>query len=272
MAHFYRPLIVQSWLSIKGPLGPTMHRSRAFVLRVTLMLHGSPTLACVSTTNGDGIQFFNPSSLVLLENVMTGPATQGVASTSSLVFVANSGYGTLRDTVAGAGTVSVVDVASARVVAALTVGKNVTEVAVSSDKKMLYAYYQELYTNPNAKQGIVEYDVATLKETRRWEFSGIGYMNVVKDKIYVVGNTVGGTMTQQVLVIDRQSGSMTAAMTIPSTLTVNGLTVDPKDLSLWLCDAADYASNGRAVHYSATGTLLASFPVGLIPVRIVRFP
>ncbi|MFM8178713.1 MAG: YncE family protein, partial [Candidatus Kapaibacterium sp.] len=123
----------------------------------------SRSLACVSTTNGDGVQFFNPSTLTLLDHVVTGPATQGVAATATQVFVANSGYGTLRDTVTGAGTVSVIDIASRTVTAVLNIGKNVTEVQLSPDRKRLYAYYQELYTNPTAKQGIVEVDVATWK-------------------------------------------------------------------------------------------------------------
>jgi hypothetical protein len=234
----------------------------------------SPTLACVSTTNGDGVQFFNPKTMTLLDHVLTGPATQGVASTSTLVFVANSGYGTLRDTVKGAGTVSVIDIASRSVVGTLNVGKNVTEVQLSTDKKRLYAYYQELYTNPSALQGIVEYDVATLKETARWTFIGSGYMNVTASGVYVIGKISQTVLAQQVLLINPLLASPTPApvMNIAAGVSINGLTVDTRDGSFWISDAADYTSNGSVIHYSAQGAILHTHNVGPVPVKVAIFP
>lgn len=233
----------------------------------------SRSLACVSTTNGDGVQFFNPSTLTLLDHVVTGPATQGVAATATQVFVANSGYGTLRDTVKGAGTVSVIDIASRTVTAVLNIGKNVTEVQLSPDRKRLYAYYQELYTNPTAKQGIVEVDVATLKETARWTFIGSGYMNVTASGVYVIGKSAETVLSQQVLRIDPLLTTPTPSplFGIPVGLTVNGLTVDPRDGSMWICDAVDYSRNGSVVHFTAQGVVKHSHDVGPVPVRVAIF-
>lgn len=231
------------------------------------------TLACVSTTNGDGVQFFNPSTLTLLDHVVTGPATQGVAATATQVFVANSGYGTLRDTVKGAGTVSVIDIATRSVTSVLNVGKNVTEVQLSPDKKRLYAYYQELYTNPTAKQGIVEYDVASLKETARWTFIGSGYMNVTSNGVYVIGKSAETVLAQQVLMINPllATPTPTPLFSIPVGITVNGLTVDARDGSVWICDAVDYSRNGSVMHFTAQGVLKHAHDVGPVPARVAIY-
>lgn len=232
------------------------------------------SVACVSTTNGDGVQFFNPTSMTLLDHVKTGPATQGVATTPSMVFVANSGYGTLRDTVAGAGTVSVIDIATRTVTNVLNVGKNVTEVHLSPDKKFLYAYYQELYTNPDALQGVVRYDVSTMKETGRWKFIGSGYMNVQAEGVYVIGKLTSTALAQQVLYINPLVTTPTPSpvFSIPAGVSLNGLTVDSRDGSFWICDAGDYTSNGRVIHFSAQGALKRAHDVGPVPVKIAVFP
>ncbi len=227
----------------------------------------SPSLAAVSTTNGDGIQFFDPRSCTLKNQVVTGPATQGLCGNSRYAWVANSGYGTLRAGEQHAGTIAVVDLATMQVSYRLTAGKNVTELVMSEDGNRVYAYYQELYTNTTAKQGIIEYDEASKMELRRWEFDGMGFMNYWKGNIYVLGKASTSDVNWSVLQLNTIVASQTLApvFSLGAGISPNGLSVHPRDGSFWVSDAGDFNSRGKIVVFSNSGTQLKSYSVGLIP-------
>lgn len=60
-----------------------------------------------------------------------------------------------------------------------------------------------------------------------------------------------------------------AASTLPTTALINrdfyGLSIDPKDNSIFGGDAGDFSSNGKVIRYSITGQQLDSFTVGIAP-------
>ncbi len=233
----------------------------------------SPQLAVVSTTNGDALRFFDPNTFALGARVHTGPATQGVCGNSRYAWVANSGYGDQRATEAGAGTISVVDLSTNLTSYTLTPGKNVTELCMSDDGTRVYAYYQELYSNPTAKQGIVEYDEATKLELRRWEFGGMGFLNYYNGAVYAIGKLDASESALSVLKVDTKSGtgSLQKVMTLSAGFYPNGFSVRKSDGSIWLSDAGDYNSRGNILCYSSSGIMRKSYSVGVAPGTVAFY-
>ncbi len=229
------------------------------------------SLAAVSTNNADGLRLFNPKTLELLERVTTGPATQGIAATASSIFVANSGAGSLRDTAAGAGTISVVDAVSRMTTHQINCGKNVTELICSDDAKRVYAFVSELW--PSKKQQVVEYDAVSFLERRRWTFTALGFMNYYQNAVYVLAKVDSNDAAWSVLRIDvsQSSPTPTALFTLPASFMPNGMNIRRSDGTFWICDAVDFASNGFVSVMDARGTQLKRFGVGLNPGNICFF-
>ncbi len=241
--------------------------------KITLI---NDTLGCVSTYMGNGVLFFNTRTYVMLGQVITGPATEGIASNGTNVFVANSGLGDLAKDNPGAGTVSVVDISTRNVVATLDVGVNVTELVMNTDKSKLYAYFQHSYKKPDSLQGVVEYDANTFKELRRWRFKSMGNMRFYNNDIYVFN--VSGFSSTKILKINLQNGSgITDYHSIePAILSPYGFSFNPTNGNLYITDAKDYVSNGEVRIYNKSdstlnGKFVKTLTVGVNPKSMLFY-
>ncbi len=227
----------------------------------------SSELGAASTTNGDGVRFFNPTTGVVLDYVHTGPAPEGICTDGQYLWVANSGYGTLRAKEAKAGTISVIDIATKMEAYNLAADSNVTELQISDDHASVFAYYQSLYTNPSAKQGVIQYSASSKLELARWTCYGYGYLNVQGSTVYLVGKLDSADLNLYILKLNTAAPSPAFQIltTLPSSVSPNGMSIDKRTGNLWLCDAADFSSRGNVLVYSPSGALLKSYQVGLNP-------
>jgi hypothetical protein len=244
--------------------------------RITIV---SPTLGVVSTTNGDGIALFNPTTLGLIATITTGPATEGVAVTGTYAFVANSGYGDLRKDEPKAGTIAVVNLQTQTVERYLDAGPNVREVVLSSDGRRLYAFYQHLFSMPDSLQGIVEYEVGTFRELRRWRLRCAGSLQYYRGALYALDYNPQTYSSSNILRFDLSQPTASAPATIPlpsditsaNNVSVNGFAINPLDGTFLLFDARDYQSNGRVIVLSPTGQKLKEYASGVAPVRALVY-
>ncbi|MCS7302102.1 MAG: hypothetical protein RML15_00390 [Bacteroidota bacterium] len=237
--------------------------------RITIV---SSTLGVVTTTNGDGIALFDPTAIRLITTVTTGPATEGVAVVGNYAFVANSGYGDLRQGEQHAGTIAVVNLSTRQVERYLPAGPNVREVILSEDGKKLYAFYQHLYSKPDSLQGIIEYDVQTFRELRRWRLRCGGSLQFYRGALYAFDYDPATYSAKNILRFDVSQQNVTpTAIPLPTGVTANGFVINPLNGGFMLFDARDYQSNGRVLMLSSTGQVLQEFRCGVAPVRAVIF-
>lgn len=232
--------------------------------KITLL---SSTLGCVSLYDADGVRFFNPITFQKLDFIKTGPGAEGIASVGNSVFVANSGDGTLRADQPGAGTISVIDAVSKTVSKTVVAGPNVTELKTSADGKKLYAYYQHLYTMTDSLQGVIEYDVATMNELRRWRMQGGGNLVVAGGSVYLF-NSINYAVSD-ILRIEASAANATVSSYLRlDTATIKapyGFGINPADGHFWVGDAKNYTINGEVMELSTSGAILRKVAVGVSP-------
>lgn len=233
----------------------------------------SPVLGVVSTNEGDGVRFFNPTTFQLLNAVKTGPATEGIAVVGTSLWVCNTGFGDLRANEPGAGTISVIDIASRAITRTIAVAPNVRTLARSSDGKKVYAFYQHLYSKPDSLQGIVEYDASTYAVLRSVRLSSGGMVGIVNNTLLCTDYNPATFSSSNVLAIDLAASGFTAKqfMAIPVGISSNGVSFNPLDNTYWFMNARDYKSNGEVVITSSSGVILRRFDVGVVPVGAIFF-
>lgn len=231
----------------------------------------SPTVGVYSTQNGDGIQFFNPSTLSLLQHIKTGPSTEGIAVTNGRVFVANSGYGDIRAKEAGAGTISVINVTSGAAVDTLECGPNVREIITNATGTRVYAFYQHLYSQADSLQGIVEYDATTLKELRRWRTRSSGSLTFVGSDLYFFDYNPTTFVASKVMKIALDGAATVAeAFALPTAISSpQKMYYHTNENTLWISDAKNYTSNGAVYTVSLSGAILRTVGAGLVPYTMV---
>lgn len=237
--------------------------------RITIV---SPTLGVVTTTNGDGIAIFDPTTIQLVTTITTGPATEGVVVRGNYVFVANSGFGDLRQGEPHAGTIAVVNLTTRQVERYLNAGPNVRELVLSDDGKRLYAFYQHIYSQPDSLQGIIEYDAETYQEIRRWRLRCGGSLQFYRGSLYAFDYDPAIYSAKNILRFDVSQQTVNpTSIPLPTGTTPSGFVFNRRDGSIVLFDARDYQSNGRVIVLSSSGQVLREYECGVAPVRAVLY-
>jgi hypothetical protein len=217
----------------------------------------------------DAVVAFNPRTFVAGNRIPVGPAPEGIATDGRRVFVANSGYASIRQTEPKAGTISVIDVQSRTETTTITVGPNVIDMQILPTAGKLYALYGMPY--PDSVGGVVEYDLTTLKEVHRWMISGAGIagemaIDSAAGQLYVIGR-------DGVMRIDLQGGD--PGLFVPSAgwtvLGFYGLGVSPSNGDVYISYTRDFSIPGETLIYNRSGVLLEKFPCGLNPGTIGFF-
>lgn len=129
------------------------------------------TLAFFTCIFENSLRAFNPSSFSLLEKKLTvGPAPEGLDGLEAYLFVANSGYGDYFSEHSKASTISVIDAIAFEEKLTLKTGTNPIKIISNPKTKKFYVSFKHLPSKKDSIGGLIEYDINTMKETRRWQF------------------------------------------------------------------------------------------------------
>ncbi len=226
--------------------------------------------AFISDLYLDILHIFNPKTLELAEKTIpTGPAPEGIAVYQDLIFAANSGYGYYRRKEAKAGTVSVIDANSGKEIALLDDMPNAIELLINEKKQRLYCCYYHITAEFDSVGGIVEYNLNTLSETRRWEIDAMSIeFTSTKDTLIFIANN-------DIYLLDITSDQpplLLIANPKPAEIWY-ALAVSPLDNALWVCNAKNHQINGELAIYDNLSAKKATrfFLIGVNPSKIVFF-
>lgn len=141
--------------------------------------------AFVSCLNDDSAIRFDPSTAAITGRVAVGPAPEGLCHAAGRIFVANSGYGVLRQSEPGASTLSVIDIDLGQEIDRLPVGTNPRDLLASARTGRIYV----LYGLPGEPGGVAEVDPVALRVERQWPIDNTLEMALddPAGAIYVIG-------------------------------------------------------------------------------------
>ncbi len=224
----------------------------------------------VSNLNDDSITEFDTRTFTIrTPRIAVGPTPEGIASSGKYVFVANSGYGDFRAKEAKAGTISVLDIRSRQEIRTLEDLPNAGDLLMNSTKTRLYAAYKNLPSKSDSLGGIVEYDVASLQELRRWRIKSPFALN-----FSATGDTLfylGGSGVELLALRQADAKPISAIRKTETNALWYGLAVHPRSSELWICNARDYSVNGEVVVMRLGGDIVRRFDVGINPNTIIFF-
>lgn len=227
-------------------------------------------LAYVTCLRTHSVRAFNPTTMEKLRlNIAVGPAPEGLDFCGNYVFVANSGYGDFMADQPKAGTVSVINAASAEVLRELECGTNVIEIKANRNRNRVYAMYYNLPSLEDSLGGIVEYDAETLRELRRVRLSGRA-MNLTQ-----TGDTLIYVNDSGAYMIDLYPKVMTPVKIVSNPTPSEhwySATVSP-DNRLFVGNAKNYMMLGDLMIYEFKpgGNLISKLTIGINPNTILFY-
>lgn len=213
-----------------------------------------------ATTLADSVIEFNPSTLNVTRSIAVGPAPDGIAVAGGRLFVANSGFGLLRQNEPEAGTISVIDVAGGDLVATIRDLPNVRRLHHDPDADRLYA----LYGLPESPGGLAEIDLSSLKELRRWSVNNT--VDAVFDDasrlVYIAG---GDGVVRIDLMASREPERFIDSSSWPGSIFYS-LGVSPSTGNLYIGRMKGYSPlPAEVIIYDRRGSLKGRFPCGIYP-------
>lgn len=228
------------------------------------------TIAVVSDLYLDVLHVFNPKSLELMDKIInTGPAPEAVVSNNEIIFTANSGYGFYRKDEPKAGTISVIDFSTENEIILLENVKNAVELIINREANKLYCCYYHITAGVDSIGGIVEYDLNTFDELRRWEIDALSItFSATRDSLFFVSDN-------DIYFIDLKSNKVPEVFIKnpkPSEIWYD-IAISPFDNNIWVCNAKNHQINGEIMifGFSRDGDLLRKFSTGVNPAKIVFF-
>jgi DNA-binding beta-propeller fold protein YncE len=219
----------------------------------------------VTLLEADAVLRFDPRTLVAGERTSVGPAPEGIATLGGNVFVANSGKAFLRRDEPKAGTVSVLDAATASERALLAPGPNPVSVRADSTRHRIYV----LYGMPHADSigGVAAFDATTLAFVARWEVKGAGVagemaLDEVRGRLYVID---GGGMIERIDVTSAAPSMRFDMQPAPSVIGYYGIGVSPSDGAVYASYVTSYTLPGAVLVFEPSGAVRDRFDAGLNP-------
>ncbi len=211
------------------------------------------------------INFINSE---IMKNVLTGPAPEGIAVYENYIFIANSGFGDYLSNEPRAGTISVLDSRTLNEIKLFSHLPNVIELKISTKHQKLYARYNHLPKYTDSLGGIVEFDISTLSETRRWnDRAGQLAFSENEDTLYY--NCDDGVKFIDLI----NSQSIPELLIYKTKKTDYWYSLAFNKNNLWIGNAKDYQSNGEILicDINKPQNPVEKFNVGLNPNTIVFF-
>jgi outer membrane protein assembly factor BamB len=221
--------------------------------------------AFVTLVNGDAVVQFNPLTLAVGRRIPVGPAPEGVAVAGGHLFVANSGYGALRQSEPEAGTVSVIDLRDGGLRGHLQPGPNPTAMYYAAATGRLYVVYG--MPDLDSIGGVVEYDAATLNLTHRWPIRGVGVaQGIAFDEGRMLGYVIG---TEGIYRLHLQDTASKATLLVPSSginaLGFYSIGVAPGDGDLYVGYSRGFTVPGEVALFTREGVRTGGFQAALNP-------
>ncbi|MBU3742175.1 MAG: hypothetical protein FGM24_07795 [Candidatus Kapabacteria bacterium] len=230
-----------------------------------LALADDSTLYC-SNLNDDSITEIDARTLdVRLLHVPVGPAPEGIAASSSIVAVANSGLGDLRRTEEGAGSVYIYrrfDMLRTHVIDGLI---NVASIRIDQPRNTMWVTYRHLPSQPDSLGGLVAFDLASYAERGRWRVAAPRALEIDRSTgdayvLHADGIDVVATGALRRVAWHRSQGDSVWY----------SLGIDPRG-SLWVGDAKSYRTPGDVIVLDRSGHEVRRMRVGRNPTAFA-FP
>jgi len=198
-----------------------------------------------------------------VDRVPVGPAPEGIAVIRNRIFVANSGYGDLRSSEQGAGTVDVFarsDLSRVRRIDSLP---NAAAIVADANRNRIWVSYRNLPSRKHELGGVALIDASSFEVLRRWKLDaprGLALDRTSGDAfvLHSLGvSRLRGTADTMSIIIPHRSGSGSDVW--------YSLAYQPDGGTLWIGNARSYVTDGEVLAYDTTGKRLLSAPVGLNP-------
>ncbi|MBS1560887.1 MAG: hypothetical protein JSS89_04720 [Bacteroidetes bacterium] len=220
--------------------------------------------------NDDSITEFDPRTLsVTTSGVRVGPAPSGCAVLNGRLFVGISGFGDLRATEPGAGTIAVLSTTDLTSVGTIGGVPNVGTVRADPTRNRVWASYRDLPSKKDSIGGVVCVNARTLAVVARWTFTWITTIDVDQrtGRCYVLHK-------YGVDVIDDATSAPRRLITHASSSTDQWYTLgyQASTNNVWVGNARNYVIDGEAFAIDATGAVVARAAVGLNPSAFAFIP
>jgi hypothetical protein len=229
----------------------------------------SDSVAVVSLLAGDGVMELNTRTMKpQIERLATGPAPEGVASFQGMTWVANSGFGDLRNNELNAGTVMVFSARDFLLRATIAGLPNVQSVHINAQTNQAWICYRNLPSLRDSLGGIVVVDGGTFQARAHYRY-GAPRLALAPDGTAFVLHTTGvDKITNDGVVrpiIAHQSGSGNDVWY--SIAYRKG--AQPQ---LWIGNAKNYVQPGQVFVFTEEGSLLHTYDVAINPAHFVFTP
>lgn len=234
--------------------------------RITLI---NENLAAVTDLYNHSIAIFNPKTLdILIDNILTGPAPEGIAYHNGILFVVNSGFGDYLADVPNASTITLIETSNFTELASIQTGPNPIEILINEKHNTMYVSYNHLPSKKDSLGGIIEYDLKNLTEKRRLNTIVRNmHLSVAKDTLFFI-STAGIDM------IDLQKNF--SAKTIINNNSHSdiwySLGIAPNG-DIWIGNAKNYQVQGEVVIYDKLNfdSPKRKYKTGVNPVKIIFY-
>lgn len=209
------------------------------------------------------VDVIDTASLVVEDRIQVGANPEELVVSLGKLFVANSGglnYPNVDS------TVSVVDLSSQSEITKITVGKNPGPMEVDQNGNV-YTISRGDYSTIPSKLVKIDPISNTVNQSYSFECSAIEKMN---DQLLIMTNNAG---TPSVDIFDPATGTFptTNLIDLTSITTPYKLQFDENQQQIYLTDAMNYTNSGNLLIYTATGSLMKFFTVGLNPSSVVIY-
>mgnify|MGYP000880862966 CR=1 FL=1 len=230
------------------------------------------SIGYISDFHTHSLTRFNPTTCTITKDfIAVGYAPESIAATSTQVFVANSGFGDYAydHPSIKAQSISVVDIATNTEIAVIPAGPNVQSLQINHRTNRLYALYTHLPRfSADSLGGVIEIDISTLREIRRWPLSVSKNfaLSITGDSLLLLSN--------KGLSILSTIGNSAPNVVAASKPNENwyGLQVSPFDGSIFIANAKQYTTKGEVIILTNAGQIVRTFPVGINPSQLIFFP
>lgn len=210
------------------------------------------------------VDVIDTTNLNIQQRIAVGLNPEGMAISGAFLYVANSGglNGPEMDS-----TVSVIDLTSNTEVNKITVGMNPGAVAVD-DEGDIYVIARGNYGSVPAKVVRIAQGTSTV-EILPFEASGFAQMGS-KFLIYYYDFSSGSA---NVSLFNALSESIENSnyLDMAQIITLSGLHYNPQNDRIYCLDAMNFTNTGYVREFSASGSYLRSFQVGLNPSKLLFY-
>ena len=207
-----------------------------------------------------------PKSYNELSFIETGSATEAMVKVGNEVFVAN--WSNYYVPTGSNKTVQVVDCETDAVVATIEVAQEPNAMVVDKDNH-IWVSCSGSYLEGNQDPALICIDPVTRTVIKRFDFtpvldypSGLT-VDAAGENVYFM-NGGYGTLNIYKMSVDAMELPETPFIASEGKLFYN-LKINPQNGDLYVTDAKNYVQNGDLLRYSADGTLLGTFSLGIIP-------